>query len=97
VIFDRPSIHLQSNNVSVPKQFGFGKYITIEIAVFKLTACFYCDKSLKAVEVLFYDLVIAFDGVSHKVLLGKLFCFGTCGVNVQWFDFSHKEEDQNNT
>jgi hypothetical protein len=32
------------------------------------------------------DLDTAFDCVSHEILSGKMFCYDTCGVIVQWLE-----------
>lgn len=73
--------HLNFNKLLSPYQFGFKEGVGTEDALYEVTKNIYnsVDNNKKQVAI-FLDLAKAFDSISHKILLTKLYNYGIRGV-----------------
>jgi hypothetical protein len=73
LIFHRLQQHLVSNNILVTEQYGFRDNVSTESAIFRLIeTIFSAWNNKKLITGIFCDLTIAFDCVSHQLLISKL-------------------------
>jgi hypothetical protein len=85
VMHNRLSHYLQNNNILVPEQFGFRKWMFIEDAAFKLTESVSksLNKNARWWNILWFGK--NFDCVNQDILLTKLHFIGTQGTTLSWF------------
>jgi hypothetical protein len=81
IIYKRPYLHLNENNVLVTEKFGFREKSSTEMATHILlnNILSSLDKK-KCVGGLFCDLQKAFDCVNHNILLAKTEFYGISGI-----------------
>ncbi|KAI5651508.1 reverse transcriptase (RNA-dependent DNA polymerase) domain-containing protein [Phthorimaea operculella] len=80
VIYNNIYSFLEKSNVLKPEQYGFRKGKSTNLAIHDLLASVTsCINSRQPVSVLFMDMSEAFDFVSHKILLSKLYAYGIRG------------------
>ena len=77
-MYTRLTEHFHCNKLRVGNQFGFGKGILTEDAIFKLTILNALNNKTMAGSI-FCDLEKAFSSVNHDILLSKLPYYGIRG------------------
>ena len=87
VVKQRLIAFLEDNNLLTPMQFGFRSARGTQDAIAAVT-----EKIVKALDdgdkcvTVFLDLAKAFDTVSHRLLLKKLYLIGIHDTSLRWFD-----------
>lgn len=85
VMYNRLYNFLEKNKIITDTQHGFRKHRSTSMATFKLISRIMSCVDLKIpISVIFMDMSKAFDFVSHKRLISKLYRYGVRGPAAKW-------------
>jgi len=100
MVYKQLIFYLESNSLLSDYQFGFRSNRSAELAVTYFTDLIRKEADCsKATGAVFIDLSMAFDTVSHSVLLNKLSLYGIQDTELQWvtdYLFLRKQKVQYN-
>jgi len=85
LVYNRIVEFLDKHKILSRQQFGFRKQHSTTLAINALMNRFH--ESIENNDImlgLFIDLSRAFDTISHKILLNKLYCYGIRGIALNW-------------
>ena len=87
IVYKQLDYYLEQNNILFKHQYGFRKNHSTTQAIINTLKYLYSNlDSGKLVLSIFLDFKKAFDCVSHKILLSKLYSYGIRGVALDWFE-----------